>query len=479
MEFEKAQIRIQPRSKMEALDLGVLIARRYWWRLVAGWLIVAVPVFVVTWFVPTLWALLALWWFKPLYERIPMSTVASSIFAEYTQWPSMRKNLLSPDCLLWLTLFRFFPGRSTLAPVAALEEHRFGSRRIHNRRALLKEDIQGAYLGLHCMGLLFEIAILVFFLLIAIWILSPIETDPGIAFGVAMNELSGFLFDSYWGPKIVLTATFTSFACVAPFYVCCGFALYLNRRIELEGWDLDLEFQRMVQRITPLLGILFLAVSSIASHGQPTEQVWSEEVQESQAVMASEIDEIVHSTRISRIEKRYGRSDPTPKPDSPVSNVLATFLTLLAWTLLLGGIVWIFVKIFTSDYVRAMIPKNKEEDVASKRNVRDFQKAMTLPKDVVAAAEKDWKAGRFRDAMSLLYRGALYSMVTKFKCDIDLSDTEASCMRVVYETTPELSDSFTVIARNWQLLAYANLSISDDEFRSLSNLYSENFKVDA
>jgi hypothetical protein len=35
---------------------------------------------------------------------------------------------------------------------------------------------------------------------------------------------------------------------VEPFYVASGFALYLNRRVELEAWDIEQEFRRAFAR---------------------------------------------------------------------------------------------------------------------------------------------------------------------------------------------------------------------------------------
>jgi thiosulfate reductase cytochrome b subunit len=33
-------------------------------------------------------------------------------------------------------------------------------------------------------------------------------------------------------------------AVLEPFYVAAGFAMYLNRRVELEAWDIEQEFRR-------------------------------------------------------------------------------------------------------------------------------------------------------------------------------------------------------------------------------------------
>jgi len=33
-----------------------------------------------------------------------------------------------------------------------------------------------------------------------------------------------------------------------PFFVSAGFAMYLNRRVELEAWDIEQEFRRVFAR---------------------------------------------------------------------------------------------------------------------------------------------------------------------------------------------------------------------------------------
>jgi hypothetical protein len=37
-------------------------------------------------------------------------------------------------------------------------------------------------------------------------------------------------------------------AFLEPFYVAAGFGLYLNRRVELEAWDIEQEFRRAFAR---------------------------------------------------------------------------------------------------------------------------------------------------------------------------------------------------------------------------------------
>lgn len=46
-----------------------------------------------------------------------------------------------------------------------------------------------------------------------------------------------------------------------PVYVACGFTLYLNRRTQLEAWDIELVFRRLRQRLTGVAYALLLGLS--------------------------------------------------------------------------------------------------------------------------------------------------------------------------------------------------------------------------
>ena len=59
-------------------------------------------------------------------------------------------------------------------------------------------------------------------------------------------QWSNFFGDT--GGTFVALATSLAYAFVVlflePFYVAAGFAMYLNRRAELEAWDIEQEFRR-------------------------------------------------------------------------------------------------------------------------------------------------------------------------------------------------------------------------------------------
>ena len=46
---------------------------------------------------------------------------------------------------------------------------------------------------------------------------------------------------------------------IEPFYVGAGFGLYLDRRTQIEGWDIEIAFRRMRLRLQALLPLLLVA----------------------------------------------------------------------------------------------------------------------------------------------------------------------------------------------------------------------------
>src|SRR6185312_10963416 len=65
------------------------------------------------------------------------------------------------------------------------------------------------------------------------------------------------------------TVAYLAMSAIEPLYVACGFALYLNRRTQLEAWDIDLAFRRLRARLQDagkLLGLLLCLGLPLAGH---------------------------------------------------------------------------------------------------------------------------------------------------------------------------------------------------------------------
>ncbi len=450
--------------------MGLLLASRYWWRLVAGWLLVALPFYLLAWFIPnTFLALLLLWWFKPLYERIPTITIATSIFGGQADRKTMRRNILSMDTLRWLTILRLAPGRSTLVPVACLEGENLGMARIGRRRQLIKNEVFGAYCGLIALFFAIELALVATLILSSFFFFSPANPDMYPDGWVSLIEFLSWLTTSYWGPKFLLTGFFISFALVAPFFVCSGFSLYINRRIKLEGWDIDVGFRRLVQRVGVLAVLAVLASPFEPAVAQSSE---AESAEVTRQQMQQEIVEISYSDEVSRL-----RTVRAPE-DSDLANfalppLIRWILQISAWILLVALVVWIAFKARTWAYdIRSR--RAKSDDAAIAHHL-PLKRTLDLPQDIIGSARQAWNAGEYREALSLLYRGSLFTLITRHQCDIDPADTESSCMRAVTTKVPELRDSFRTITLQWQRLAYAGLPVDDSDFNQLTETYAQDF----
>ena len=83
MNLDQVTIEIRPRSAWEAVDLGLLMAKRWWLPMMKVWLLVSLPLFAITLLIPERWfwwGALLLWWMKPLLERPLLHILSRAVF---------------------------------------------------------------------------------------------------------------------------------------------------------------------------------------------------------------------------------------------------------------------------------------------------------------------------------------------------------------------------------------------------------------
>ena len=92
----------------------------------------------------------------------------------------------------------------------------------------------------------------------------------------------------------------------------------------------------------------------------------------------------------------------------------------------------------------------------------------SLPPDIPARAWALWQAGDPRGCLSLLYRGALATMVHDRGIELPASATEADCVQRVRQQVPEGQAAFfDRLTRAWQIIAYARRPPEPEQARSL------------
>jgi hypothetical protein len=234
-------IRLRPRANFEAADLGVHLCQSAARSVFPCYFAVLVPVtalalasFEIASWLP----ILVLWWAKPWLDRTILFTLSRAAFGESTRpsdvWREQRQVWWS-QLFLTLTWRRFSPWRSFTQPVYQLEGLRGGElrarvRQIRAGRGRAGTGISSAF-GCAETSLLFALVSLIG------WF-APQGTEQGLARQILEGTSAGWL-DFVFSSAYAVTIAF-----VEPFYVAAGFALYLNRRAELEAWDIEQEFRR-------------------------------------------------------------------------------------------------------------------------------------------------------------------------------------------------------------------------------------------
>ena len=240
MRVDGLAIALRPRPMAEAADLGAALVRAHAasvWRSFLPLYGVVVLVSLctaefATWLPATLIFML-----KPWLDRSLLFILSRAVFGQATRWNDLwqqRRVVWGGQLLRSLFWRRLSPWRSYTQAVEQLEGQRGSARR--KRRAQILRGRRGAATGLQFAFANVEMALYLAVLSIALWFAPE---------GSLRNVFAWFN-DSDSVPVSVLAAS--AYAAVVgllePFYVGAGFAMYLNRRVELEAWDIEQEFRR-------------------------------------------------------------------------------------------------------------------------------------------------------------------------------------------------------------------------------------------
>lgn len=242
MQIEAFAIRLRVGSGMEAADLGVRLcqsaARSVW----PCYAVVALPIFLIallcidvaSW-LPTL----VLWWAKPWLDRSILFVLSRSAFGQSTSvrdlWRAQRE-VWWRQLLSTLTHRRLSPWRSFTQPAYQLEGK--ASLRARRKRVLqLRSGNTGTATLLTSAFGFAELALMLALLSLLVWFTPQ---DQGFQLE---NLVDGSLRSTGFDYLATVVYALVIFF-LEPFYVAAGFGMYLNRRVQLEAWDIEQEFRR-------------------------------------------------------------------------------------------------------------------------------------------------------------------------------------------------------------------------------------------
>lgn len=491
MQLHKVAAVIRPRNQWEAIDLGFLMARRWWRPLLLSWLTTALPIMLLltVLFYWSPWIGLAVfWWLKPLYEQAPLVLLSRALFDDMPATKTMLRDtprIALKQALLNLTWRRFSFMRSFTAPVAQLEG--LSGKPRQNRLDILLYG-QGASSWLTVIGYHFE-AVIYFSLYALIVLMLPTELQTNTFGLIDPTSLTGLIFQS--GFYLLAAAS------IAPFYIAGGFALYLNRRVSLEGWDIELAFKKLQQRTQPRPAIGQLALALLCGClllGQPLAPCQAEEAQITPEQAKQEIETILAGEAFGekRTEHRWFYIGENEESETATDNdwdlewlidlarFISRFAEILLWAAV--GLLIMFVVLRFSSWkrwfkIRAPSRTQKSQTAAPTVLFGLEVTEESLPDDLIESVTEAYRQGNYREALSLLYRGSLARLMLRDNIHFSASFTEGECISLVERQHPNkaLIAFFEKLTRHWICMAYAHQPPDPDAMQLLCSDWPKHF----
>ena len=448
------------------MDLGFTMLRRWWRPVYAAHALVFVPligtVLAVCWAFDVLWlAMLIVWWLEPLYDRVVLHVLSRAVFGEVAPIGFLKNPSQYTQGLFWaLTFDRFDLARSFNLPVRQLEGSRGRERRA--RTAVLGRRTRSYAVWLTVVWVHFEMLLM--------WstdglasLLLPAQAERTRGGDDAfMTNLFDMLQRAALEDAIVWTLVIFA---LEPFFVAAGFALYLNRRTLLEGWDIEVALRRIAERHA-VAALLFVFVLGCALPSPAFAQEKNPKQQIEEVLKAKEFG------YYREVERWQPKKKDEPKHEDrsgwlALGYALAKAAEVLMWVAagaLIAYALW---------WAARMMPRGRPappEPYRAPAALFGMDLAPeSLPADVSAAAAALAREGKLREALSLLYRGALSELVHKRGVQLLPSHTEGEAVRLAQ------LPYFGSLVESWRSCAYAMRTPPAAEVERLASEYRAAF----
>jgi len=516
MRPEALQVALRPRSSWEAMELGVTLVRRYAGAVWRPWLAFSVPVFVLVnallWWLDQLWlGALVLWWWLPVFDRIPLYVLSRAVFGQtpgvvqtLRALPDWRRGRLVAH-LLWR---RLSPWRALGLPVDLLEDGTPATKRERRRRIIQGQGGYGLLLAWLCLGFALILALA---MMAALLLFVPQELLPQSARAIWETL---FTDPPRWAQVTLNGVLWLGLSIVEPFHIGAGFGLYLNRRVHLEGWDIELTLRRLHARLghgvrAALLAACLLLPGWVAGMPLPQETAGeavgieqddagrqalrevfgTDQMADPQAfiraVETADQDPLLHPQQTQRVWIPRQPVDHTDAPDwNPDLNSLGTGLGTglaivgesLLWLLLAALVVLLAVtapRWWPWMMRRSTGTRPREHEIVHTPLPMDDA---PLPADPIRHSRRLWQAGERRQALAALYRSSLVILAEAPGIGLPADATEAECLRRSRRLpAPEQQAAFAKMVRVWQHAAYAGRWPDDAGFEALGGELAQSF----
>ena len=470
------------RNVWEAADSGILLWRENFSRIVFFFALPVAITAALLLLIPSefRWvSWLALWWLKPLFDRLCLHVVSVRFFERRTGFRNIVRGLarnffpcLAGD-LLWR---RFSPFRCSTMPLRLME--RLKRRQyLQRNRALVPGGLNFSAL-LSCIGPLLEAILLggeaVFALVLGTIIFPDIR-----------------IIDKLDTPVVFLILYIlycVNYILVESLYVCMGFGIYINSRVTTEGWDIELLFRKFSGRLAAAAKVLLVTVCLLfsfplfaadADNGNLNQPEAETEQQEPkvyfppdfmppESVPSDSLDNILaspdfggteHSWRIQlKKQADVNIQEPLDIPSwmEKLREALAGSLRIVLAVILAASLVFLLLRLY-----RLRHGRGKTEAAANGDFKSNPLSVRGNPCVFFEKAELLYRQGQIRDAWAACLGGVLNALNLYLDIVFPPDVTEYGCLKLLESRcgsggafSGQLAAGFSALIRNWVLLEY-------------------------
>lgn len=488
MDLSQIDIQLEKRSNAEAVQLGFVIARRYFMSLAIASLLPMLPFILLGTLLvlvgQPIWASILVWWLKPFYDRVILFNLSRLIFSEkrdFWQILASCKAVLGKGLWLNLSFFRFSPIRGVSMCIQLLEG--LSGNAYRRRCNYIVMTIGGAATAVWVGLVHFEFFLSLNLVLLFDW-------------GDERMSILEYFFSGYERePNLLLE--WLLFICYAVavwlieiFYVATTFMLYINRRIELEGWDIEIAFKKMAEKYAGLakktfvfaivmVGAMLLTLpqSSYAEAVIIDNQQNKEQLQQ---IIDREDPPPYQQQKQWQLKKQETKDRDREDLDWDGSKDLSFIGVLLKGAALIF-LAWLIYLLYRSreTWMGMFTGNSKAKVTKAPSMVMGMQVTKeSLPDDIIAEVRRLIAKGQLTEALSLLYRGTLSDLIYSFEIDIHESYTEGDCLRIARKKiAPAAYAYFSQLTKQWQQMVYAHQAVTEEALVGLSNEWNRYFSA--
>lgn len=512
MRLDRLTVNLRARSPWEAVELGSALVRHHAAAIWKPWLLATLPLFAainaLAWAFDLFWlAGFVVWWLKPVFERVPLYVLSRAVFGAV---PGTRETLVAQlrwgwkPMLHYLTWRRLGPARSLYLPIDLLEGA--ADARLRERRRVIGGAVYGHAALLTVVFWHFELALALGSVATLLMFVPPEHLPETLRAG-----WMALLRDPpAWAQLLWNFAGWLAMTAIAPFYIGAGFGLYLNRRTQIEAWDVEIAFRRLRERLrsaaAPLLVLLFALSATVPLRAQERDEARTPSVPMATTGAEATDDDaqrepptlplVLGEQRVDdaafrkAVERAY--ADPLlgakrkvkqwqkRNPDQPrqaaradmpwLAAIARVFAFIGEWGLWIVAGLLLVLLLATMKHWLPWMRGTWRPRKATLAGVETeaLEIPELLPPDIAASARRLWREGRPRHALALLYRASVDGMAARIEAVLPPGATEAECLRASRRLADGGSrELFARMVRVWQYAAYAQRLPGDEEFEEL------------